>query len=468
MGGRLETPSGLARARRTAVSAAGAWALAASLLLPRGQADPAAAPPDLRTRRTGGDWPGFLGPDHDGKSPERGLPARWPPEGPRVVWQRELGGGYGICSVQRGRLFQFDRAGKNLRLSCLKSETGEELWKFEYPSDYQDLYCYDNGPRCCPVADGDLVYIYGPEGMLHCLRVVDGAVVWRRDTGAEFGVVQNFFGVGSTPIVEGDLLIAQVGGSPPGSPDIHSGEVRGLDSGIVAFDKRTGKTKYKATDELASYSSPVAATINGARWCFVFARGGLVGLDPATGEVRFRHPWRARALQSVNASNPVVAGDLVFISESYGVGGALLRVRPGGAEVVWKDGGRRDPAMATHWNTPIHVDGHLYGSSGRHSAEAELRCVELATGKVRWSVPGLTRCSLLYVDGHFVCLGEDGALRLFRAGPERYEEVARAMLRSAGGDPLLKYPAWAAPILSHGLLYARGKDRLVCLELIPP
>ena len=421
--------------------------------------------PDLGTRTTGVDWPGFLGPDHDSRSPEKGL--KWPAEGPRVVWQRGLGTSYGICSVSKGRAFQFDRSGRNAVLFCLKSETGQEIWKFEYPSEYDDMYGYDPGPRCCPVIDGDRVYLFGVEGMLHCLRVLDGKVVWKKDTTQDFGVIQNFFGVGSTPIIEGDLLIVHIGGSPAGSPGIQSGEVKGNGSGIVAFDKRTGEVKYKITDELASYASPVVTTINGRLWGFVFARGGLVAFDPATGKVDFQYPWRARILESVNASNPVVAGELVLVSECYSMGSSVLRVKPGGYEVVWLDGRKRDQSLATHWNTPIHLDGFVTGSSGRHAAEAELRCVELATGKVQWSVPRLTRASLLYADGHFVCLGEDGALRLLKADPKKYEEVGKVVLKSPDGEPLLKYPAWAAPILSHGLMYVRGKDRLVCLDLIP-
>ena len=423
--------------------------------------------PDLRTRKSGVDWPGFLGPNHDSKSPERGILKKWPPNGPRIVWQRKLGTSYGTGSVQRGRLFHFDRRGDKARLVCMKSETGEELWIFEYESHYVDLYGYDNGPRCCPVVDNDRVYIFGAEGMLFCIRVLNGRVVWKKNTSEEFGVEQNFFGVGSTPIIEGDLLIAQIGGSPPDSPDIHSGEVRGNGSGIVAFDKFSGSVKYKITNELASYSGPVVATIRGRRWGFVFARGGLIGFEPATGKVDFHYPWRARSLTSVNASNPVVVDDFVFISEAYSIGSSLLKVRPGGYEVVWKDGRKRDRAMSTHWNTSIHIDGYLYGSSGRQSGPAELRCIEVATGRVKWSKAGLLRSSLLYVDGHFVCLGEDGVLRLLKVNPERFEQVAEADLKSDGGHALLKSPAWAAPILSHGLLYVRGTDRLVCLELIP-
>ncbi len=425
---------------------------------------------DLGTRQHGDDWPRFLGPTGDSKSRETGIRTDWN-NGLRVVWHKELGLSYGMPTISRGRLFQFDGQPGRPRLVCLESETGRELWDFDYTSDYQDYFGYDNGPRCSPVVDDDRVYIFGVEGMLHCLDVRDGSVIWKHDTVVKFNVVQNFFGVGSTPVIEGDLLIAQIGGSPAANKNLPPGRlelVRGNGSGIVAFDKRTGDVKYQITDELASYAGPVLATIDGRRWCFVFARGGLVGFDPATGKVDFHYPWRAKDLESVNASNPVVVGNQVFISETYGPGSSLLRVRPGGYDVVWKDSpGIRDPkAMQTHWNTPIHHAGYLYASSGRHTPQAELRCIELASGKLQWSEPGLTRSSLLYVEGHLICLTEYGDLILLNVNPDKYDEVARVRLADPKtGRDLLQYPCWAAPILSHGLFYVRGKDRLVCVEL---
>jgi len=440
--------------------------------------------PDLRTRKTGVDWPCFLGSNHDSKSPEQGILTQWPPEGLHVRWQRELGTSYGAPSVAKGRLFHFDRFGEQSRLTCLKSETGEFLWKFEYSTDYEDLYGYNNGPRCCPVVDGDRVYIYGVAGMLHCLRVTDGKLLWKVDTAKQFGVVQNFFGVGSTPTVYRDWLIVQVGGSPAESREVPSGQldrVVGNGSGIVAFNKFTGAVKYQTSNELASYSSPVIRHFGGRAWCFVFARGGLLGFEPNDGKIDFFYPWRAKILESVNASNPVVVGERVFISETYGPGSSLLRVKPGGYDIVWADPpGGRAKSMQTHWNTSVHHKGYLYGSSGRHTNTAQLRCIELATGKVMWNQPRVPRSSLLYVDNHFLALTEYGALLLFKATPEKLDVVASCLLRRSEipdpavesstvvqPPPLLRYPAWAAPVLSHGLLYVRGADRLVCLELIP-
>lgn len=436
---------------------------------------------DLWTRKKGVDWPDFLGPNRDSKSPETGIISPWPATGLKIVWQRELQTGYGIGTISKGRMYHFERQGKQATLLCLKAETGDELWRFQYPTDYEDLLGYNNGPRCSPVIDGDRVYIYGAEGMLHCLQAGDGKLVWKLDVNTKYGVAQNFFGVGSTPVIDGDLLICMVGGSPPGSPGLYEsgGRIDGNGTGIVAFNKFTGEAKYAITDELASYSSPQLVTIDGRRWCFMFARGGLVGFEPASGKVDFQYPWRSPKLESVNAATPVVVGNEVFISETYSVGSSLLRVKPGGYELVWADdpSPRQPKALLAHWNTGIYVDGYLYACSGRNPPDADLRCIEWKTGKVQWieQMPPETRerSSLLYADGHFVQLGEYGTLKLIRVNPKKYELVSEMELLAEVSNPafrprpLLKYPAWAAPILSHGLLYVRGDDRLVCLELIP-
>lgn len=431
----------------------------------------------IGTRRQGEDWARFLGPTGDSKSTEKGILTKWPAAGPRIVWQRPLGEGYGIGSVSAGRFYQADRERKSARLVCLNAETGEELWKHEYPTDYSDLIGYDGGPRCSPIIDGDRVYMFGAEGMLHCYDAATGEVQWKVDTTQEYGVVQNFFGVGSTPVIEGDLLITMVGGSPEGAQDVGISRAEPAGSAVVAFNKFTGKVVYKLGNDLASYATPKLATIDGRRWCFAFCREGLLAFEPTKGKLDFHYPWRAKILESVNASVPVVVNNEVFISETYGPGSSLLAVIPGDYKVVWADDPRkRDKAMQTHWNTPIYVDGYVYGSSGRHTENAELRCIELKTGKVMWSQPGLTRASLLYVDGHLLSLGEYGQLQLIKATPEKYDLVAEVLLQDAAAAPalpgfspapLLKYPAWAAPVLSHGLLYVRGADRLVCLELIP-
>ena len=410
-----------------------------------------------------GDWPTLLGPTRDGVSPEKGIIKPWPKEGLKKLWECDLGIGYAPPVVAGGKLFHFDRFDDNARLTCRDATTGKQLWKFEYTVDYEDRYGYEPGPRACPVVDGERVYLHGVEGMVYCLKTDDGKELWKVDTKAKYNFQQNFFGVGSVPLVDGDLLIVPVGGSAKGPRPADFRDVKPNGTGFVAFDKMTGKVKYETGDELASYSSPVVATIDGKRTALYFARSGLVGFDPQTGKTMFRHPWRAKVEESVNAANPVVVGDKVLLTECYGPGAAFIDLKGGKPREIWTDAekDRFDRALACHWSTPIHVNGFVYGSSGREGAEAEMRCVELATGDVKWAKRKTLRCTYLLVDGHLISLAEHGLLTLIKVNPEKYDEASRYEV------PELSYPCWAPPVSSNGILYVRGKGKLVALELMP-
>lgn len=410
----------------------------------------------------GADWPTLLGPTRDGVSPETGILAPWPKDGLRKLWDCRLGLGYAPPVVAAGRLYHFDRFGGDNRLTCRDAATGKELWAYSYPTVYEDFYGYDPGPRACPVVDGDRVYVYGPEGLLACVGT-DGKERWKLDTAEKYHVHQNFFGVGSVPVVHGDLLLAAVGGSPPGRRPIDLRDAKPDGTCVVAFDKLTGAEKWRTGQDLASYSSPVVKTVGGKPTGLYFARGGLFAFDPQTGAERFRFPWRSKLEESVNAANPAVIDDKVLLTECYGPGAVLLDLKGGKPAVVWSDADkdRLEQSLRCHWNTPVVKDGFVYGSSGRHDNEADIRCVELATGDVRWTQRRTYRCSLTLVDGHLVCLSEYGELSLLKATPAKYEAVSQ----SRASD--LQYPCWAPPVVSDGRLYVRGKGRLVCLELIP-
>jgi outer membrane protein assembly factor BamB len=422
---------------------------------------PAAAP--RGDARPGADWPCFLGPNHDNVSAETGIIAPWPKAGLGKVWDCPLGAGYAPPVIAGGKLFHFDRFDDNCRLTCRAAATGKLLWQFEYPTAYRDYYGYDPGPRSCPTVDGDRVYTYGPEGMLYCLAVADGKELWKLDTKAKYHFHQNFFGVGGAPLIDGDLVIVPVGGSDKGPRPTDLRDAKPNGTAIVGIDKKSGEVRYANGDELASYSSPVIRTINGKKMGLYFARGGLLGFDPQTGDTAFHYKWRAPLEESVNAANPVTVGNRVFISECYQPGSALLDLTGGQPKEVWTDldKDKFDKALMCHWNTPIHHAGFVYGCSGRHDNEADLRCVELKTGEVKWRQKRTFRSTLLMVDRQFICLSEYGDLSLLKVNPEKYEEVSKYAV------PELQYPCWAPPVLSGGLLYVRGKGKLVCLELIP-
>ncbi len=430
---------------------------------------------DLWSRKQGEDWASFLGPRADGTSLEKGIvPDQWKPQ-PKLLWKLSLGMSYGGPCVVKGRVLQFDRENERERLRCLNAESGKLIWEWSEEVIYADMYGYNSGPRCMPVVDNDLVYTYGVTGRLSCITLADGKLVWQHDLSKQFGVIQNFFGVASTPAISGDKLIVMVGGSPEESRFVPMGrldQVKPNGSAIVVFDKRTGDKLYQVGNDLASYSSPRIATLNGKALGLAFARGGLLAWDVDSGKEQFYFPWRSPKLESVNAAQPVVHDNEIFISETYEIGSTLLKVENGQPQIVWQDGTRRsEQAFRAHWSTPVLIDGYLYGCSGRNQPDSDFRCIRWSDGEVMWSVRQHQRASVLSVDGYLVVLYENGQLDLVRPTTEKYEVLATVDLDRINapedGMPLAKEPCWAAPVLSHGLLFIRGDDRLLCFDVIP-
>jgi outer membrane protein assembly factor BamB len=387
---------------------------------------------------TAADWPQFLGPQRNGISRETGLLADWPKKGPPLLWEREVGEGFSSPVVAGGRLILFHRVGDEERVDCLEANSGKEIWKHAAPTDFRDPLGKGDGPRATPAIAGGKVYTLGPGGRLLCLTLADGKKVWQRELLKDYEVPPSWFGVGTSPLVEGDLVLVNVGA--PGA-------------GVVAFHKDTGKEAWKATDDGASYASPVAATIDGVRHAIFFTRLGILSLDPATGAVRFHKRWRSRMDASVNAATPVVLGDRLFFSACYDTGAILVRAHKDSLDELWKS----NRVLSCHFSTPVHHDGYLYGFDGRQESGTELRCVEAKTGKVAWSAEGFGCGSLLLADGRLIILSEGGELVLVEPSAERYVEKARAAV--------LTGPCRAHLALADGRLYARDNKKLVCWNL---
>jgi outer membrane protein assembly factor BamB len=385
------------------------------------------------------DWPQFLGPTRNAISTETGLLQTWPEKGPPLLWEREVGQAYSGPVVAGGRLILFHRIGDNEVVECLDAANGKERWKFDYPTRYEDDLGKGNGPRSTPLVAGNRVYTLGAEGRLHCLELESGKKVWERSLMDEYRPRKGFFGVGTSPLLEGNHLLINVGGKG---------------AGVVAFHKDTGKEVWKATDQEASYSSPTAATIDGVRHVIFLTREGILSLDPATGAVRFSKRWRSRMHASVNAATPLVVGDQLFVSACYDTGAVLHKVRKDSIEQVWAN----DESLSNQYNTSIHRDGFLYGIHGRQDfREAKLRCVELKTGKVRWTREAIGCGSMVLADRHLILLEEGGDLVLIEATPDAYKEKARATV--------LGKPCFPEIALANGRLYARDGKKLICLNL---
>jgi outer membrane protein assembly factor BamB len=438
-------------------------------------ADAQSVPPATGSEPQLQEWPRFLGADIDGIAPDGASNIDWS-QVPRFTWSIELGEGYGIGSVADGKYFQFDAEGGRFasesreRLRCFDLKTGELLWSKSEPLVYRDLYGYEEGPRSSPTIVGDKVLTYGVGGQLICRRASDGKVLWSVDTNERFGVVQNFFGVGSSPLVLGELVIVMVGGSPEEDQSIPPGQLDRVipnGSAAVAFDLNTGKLRWKCGNDLASYSSPRPIRLGDETLVLMFARGGLLAIDPIKGQVRWRYEHRASILESVNAIVPVVDGDRVFVSECYQIGSVLLEASGDSADVVWQDDRRRrDKAMRCHWSTPVLAGGYLYGCSGRNAPDSDFRCIEFATGEVQWIDPRRIRSSVTLVGDHLVVVEERGRLQVLKVNPAEMEEIAVWDLSEGQGDrPPLRYPCWSAPVVVGNQMIVRGDRQVISLAL---
>ena len=349
-----------------------------------------------------------------------------------------MGAGFAGPVVVGDRLVLFHRVGRREVVEALDAGTGDTVWRYDYPTSYRDDFGFDEGPRSVPVVHEGRVYTFGAQGQLHAVDLETGAGVWQVDTHARYGVRKGFFGAAGSPLVEDGRVIANVGGR------------RG---GIVAFDAATGDELWTATTHEASYSSPAAGTFGGRRLALVFTRTGLVGLDPATGGVRFELRWRSRLGASVNAATPLVVGDRVFISASYGTGAALLRIDGGTLAEEWSG----DDSMTNHYATAVIHDGVLYGYHGRQEYSPSLRAVDLRSGAVRWSEDRFGAGTVTLAGDLLVVMRESGELMLAEATPEALRPLARARI--------LPGVVRAYPALADGRLYVRNTDTLVAVDL---
>jgi outer membrane protein assembly factor BamB len=384
------------------------------------------------------DWPQFLGPERNGVYRGPALAEMWGAEGPRVVWRKNVGQGFSGPVVAQGRLILFHRIGNEEIVDAIDPRTGMSQWRYAYPTSYRDDFGFDEGPRAVPVVVNGTVYTFGAQGQLHAIDLMKGTRIWSEDTQQRFRVPKGFFGAAGSPLVEEGRVLANVGGQ---------------NAGIVAFDAKTGKPLWTATEDEASYSSAAGATIAGRRVAIFLTRAGLVGLDPATGKVQFQRPWRARMAASVNVATPLVIGDLIFVSAEYGPGAGLFRLDGTTLNQVWAS----DEALTNHYATSVHHDGVLYGFHGRQEFGQSFRAVELRTGKVLWNQDRFLAGTVTLAGDRLVILRERGELVVAPASPEAFRPLARAQILSG---TVRAYPA-----LSDGFLYARNENTLICVDL---
>ena len=378
------------------------------------------------------DWPRWRGPDINGVSHEDSGSTGWPKEGPNQLWKANVGTGFSSVAVAQGRVFTLGNAQETDTLFCFNADTGAVVWKHSYACPLDPKY-YEGGPGSTPTVEAGRVYTLSKRGHLFCFEAASGDVVWQRNLIEELGVAKPEWGFAGSPLVEGDLVLLNLG------------------SAGTAVQRKTGRVVWTSGKEMAGYATPVPFRSGGQRCALVFAAKALVAVNASTGAELWRLPWVTR--WNINAADPVLAGDGVFVS-TFDQGGALLQLGDGKPAERW-----RCKEMGNHFNSCVLVGDYLYGVDGNTDKPgAELRCLSLKTGQVQWSHRGLGLGSLMAADGKLIVLSDAGLLIVAEASPAEFKPLAQAQV--LGGK------CWTVPVLSNGRIYCRNaKGDVVCVDV---
>jgi outer membrane protein assembly factor BamB len=430
------------------------------------------------------DWPQWLGPNRDANWTETGLVEKFPGGGPKVLWRKSLGGGYAGPAVGGGKVYVTDRAlakgekeddnpfkpsnskGQE-RVTCFDAATGKRLWQFAYDCRYRIQY--PAGPRATPVVHKGKVYTLGAMGDLYCLDAEKGTKLWHVDFKKAYKASPQEWGFSAHPLIDGDRLICLVGRDPA----------------VVAFDKDTGKEKWKAltADSGAGYCPPVIYTFGKRRDLVIWHPAAVVGLDPATGQERWSHEWDIQAGLSVSMPRQVGSNRL-FLTSFYN-SSRLLEVTGGDrpeVKLVWRNKGRSEQPKDTDGlhsiiPTPYVKGGHVYGVC----SYGELRCLDLKDGKRKWTDLTATGIggkrerwanAFLIANGErFFLFNEKGDLIIAKLTPEGYKEIDKAHILDPTGELASgrftkpRLVLWSHPAFAGKVMYARNDKEIVAVSL---
>ncbi len=389
------------------------------------------------------DWPHWRGANLDGKSSTVGIKKDWS-QGLNKLWvvdylcQDNSTGSWSSVAVQGDRLVVPGRDDLNDLVFCLNAETGDLIWSSSYEAEA--LTPHGKGARGTPFIDQDRVYTFGRSGDLACWQLLDGELVWRKNT-TEIGGVEPDWGYSISPFVFENMVIVQGGGSAQ----------------IIAYDKFSADLVWKSKEGKAGFSSAMPIEIGSEQFLLIYHGVGLSLIDPNDGTELWEIPWETD--YGVNATTPIVQSDTVFFTSGYGMGSQTIKASKETYDILWTN-----PDFAAQHSDPILIDGYLYGYSGQSTRnKGEFKCIELASGKVMWSTNEMGNGTTVYVDGHLICM--DYKTNLFLVNPNPNEFKMNGEVENAIDE--VRYLAWTPPTVANGKLYLRYLQKLYCYDLMP-
>jgi outer membrane protein assembly factor BamB len=410
------------------------------------------------------DWPQWRGPNRDGVWREAGIIDRFDAdrlEGDRIkrLWRAPISSGYSGPTVAAGRVFVTDyvtRPKEVERIHAFSEATGEPLWTHTYDCTYADID-YKAGPRAAVTVVDGVAFALGAVGHFHALDAKTGDVLYQKDLRKEYKIRMPGWGISAAPLVEKDLVILHVGGEG---------------ACLVAFDRKTGKERWRALDDKASYSAPIVIDQAGRRVLVCWTGENVVGLNPATGDVLWKYPFKPTRMV-ISIVTPVVDQERLFVSSFYD-GSLLLKLSEDKPEVkpIWRRLGQNEhetDSLHAILSTPILSGDYIYGVD----SYGQLRCLDAKTGdriwenqtatpKERWGTIHMVR------NGERVWMfNERGELIIATLSPEGFKEISRAKLIDPTRVQLSRRSGvcWSHPAYANKHIFARNDEELVSASL---
>lgn len=398
------------------------------------------------------DWPTFRGSDRSAVSKETGLLQAWPAEGPAKVWTAKgAGRSYASLAVANGRIYTLgdglsEVEDKDEYLVCFNEGDGALVWKAKTGPAWNSGQPNWQSSRSTPTADGELVYVITPHGVLVCCETASGQERWRKDLKAEFqGKKGDGWGYSESVLVDGDVVVCTPGGEF---------------NTMVALNKLTGETKWSTKregDRGAGHASIVISEIAGTKVYVQSTASGPIGVRAADGKLLWTY-----AVDKTTAiiPTPQVRGDLVFFVAGYKRGGALLKQIPGeNGDITIQEIYPVKSELANKHGGVVVVGDYVYGDSDDSGVPY---CAELMTGEVKWKKRGSGRNSAAFAaaDGCLYIRFADGTMVLAKASPEEYTETGSFKVPGSGSRP-----DWAHPVIVNGRLYLREQDEIHCYDI---
>jgi outer membrane protein assembly factor BamB len=401
------------------------------------------------------DWPQWRGPLRDNKSSFQGLNKDWKAQPPQLVWSIDgLGKGYASVSISNNRLYTTGNMGDGQAVICV--DLAEQKIRWARPLTSSDPRHGWDGSRCTPTVDGDRMYVTASNGLIACLQVEDGSIVWQRDFRDWRGQMMSGWGFSESPLIDGDRLICT-----PGGPDAM----------LVCLNKADGSEVWKSAVQVdgdagrrgAGYSSVVISEAAGVKQYVQLIGRGLIGVRASDGQ----HLWSYNRIANgtANIPTPIIAGDFVFTASGYKDGGsALLKLSRADdgvkAEEVYYYGSND---LQNHHGQMVLVGDQVYLGHG-HGKGFPV-CVDLHSGKILWNAARESRdigsgsAAITYVDGHVIFRYQSGPVALIEANPTEFK------FKGAFTPSSVKGNAWAQPVVVAGKLYLRDQETLMCYDI---